>query len=55
MTVYLTLKLNFNIKQQQMASPEGRQISLNISYNAECVHALWGQREGDEKLHTQHK
>lgn len=42
MTVYLRLKLGFNIKQQQMASPEGREISLDITYYAECVPASTG-------------
>lgn len=42
-TVYLTLKLDFNIKQQQMVSSEGRKISLDIAYHAECARTPTGR------------
>ncbi len=42
MMVYLTLELDFNIKQQQMASSEGRKKSLDITCYAECVQTPTG-------------
>lgn len=50
MMVYLTLKLDFNIKQQQMASPKGGgKINLDVSQYADCVQ---GERRGDEMRTT---